>query len=138
MLKRITYINSVIAVCTAIIGLVFIVLENPEEFKSSENWGMAFLFAILFVIFVAGMTQLVGRAVRKAASATWALRLGIVISVIWFLTCAVLIEPLAYDSLYDSYYNLSKFLAIGVIPLVLFLGLVWVVKAIAMPDETNG
>jgi nitrogen fixation/metabolism regulation signal transduction histidine kinase len=137
MLRKITYINSVLATCVAIIGILYIADENTQNFDSYESWFIAALCLGLFVLLVAGITQLVGRAARKSAETVWVFRLAIVLSVFWVLLCAILIEPLAYDSVFESYYNVSEFLAVGIVPPVIFLGLVWVTKAMLLSKETG-
>jgi hypothetical protein len=139
VLKKITYINSALAICATIIGIILTVIENPEASSSSESWVMVSLLAVTFVVLVAGATQLIGRMVRKVAETRWVFRLGVVVSAIWFLLCVILIEPLAYDSTFGGgYYNIPVFLASGVVPLVVFWGLVWVAKAMFISGQGGG
>jgi len=125
MLKKLTYINSILAACIGALWLLFVYLNNPETFTGAKDVGLPLLVVLSFVGIVGATTQLIGRAV---VGELWALRLAAVLSVLWFLLCAILVKPFEYSSLRERYNNISEFLGVGLTPLVIVWGIIWVLK----------
>ncbi len=134
MLKKITYINMLVAGCTGTALLLFLYLQYPREFVESNDLGTGLFIGTAFVGIVGFTTQLIGRTI---IGQLWAFRLMVVLSILWFLFCVVAIEPLQYDSLYHfGYYNISTFVLVCLTPLAVIWGLVWVLKAVAKDRAT--
>jgi hypothetical protein len=63
-------------------------------------------------------------------------RISVVISLIWIIGSLIGIEPWYRRGGRGSYGNIDDFLLIGVLPVVIFWGLIWIVKGFKKSGKT--
>jgi len=95
------------------IGSVFVGPPPPED------WGIISIITAGIAIGSFVLSYLGGHIIRENKGA---LRLGVLISVLWVVGSFVALEP------YNRYMNWTEFLWIGIIPVISYLGILWVIS----------
>jgi len=92
------------------------VIENSLP---PEEWGFLSIITAGIAIVSFALSYLGGHIIRGNKGA---LRLGVLISVLWVIINFVRLDP------YNKSWNLDNFLWLGFIPVISYLGILWVIS----------
>ncbi len=86
---------------------------------SSEQWGNISIITAGVAIGSFALSYLGGHIIRGNKGA---IRLGVLISVLWVVGSFVALEP------YNRYRHWEEFFGIGIIPVISYFGILWVIS----------
>ena len=112
----------------SIFVFAFLIIADKLQSRSILEASKLIVFTLIAIsIVLAGIyfSKLVFKSIRGI---TWATRLLVVLSVLYILGCAISIEPW-YKPYYDYDY-LDDFILVGLVPIVILWGIVWVGSAV--------
>ncbi|HKJ76714.1 MAG TPA: hypothetical protein VKA64_05880 [Gammaproteobacteria bacterium] len=122
-------LSRITAALTAIVGLIGaipILGAINQGVRFSVFWPLL-VWTLVAMAFCASCVQLVGRTIRAEPFAT---RLLVVLSGIWTLVMAVVIDPFDSPRYLRGENNIADFVAVGLLPVAIIWGLVWVLRGI--------
>ena len=88
-----------------------------------EKWEIILIKTLSIALISFFLSYLGGHIVKRNIGAV---RLGIFISVLWILFSFISIEP--YKHTYYKSQNWTEFFLIGIIPVILYWGIIWVIS----------
>jgi hypothetical protein len=88
----------------------------------SEEWGLISAITAGIAIASFALSYLGGHIIRRNSGA---IRLGVLISVLWVVVSFVVLEP--YIRSWRGH-SLAEFVGIGIIPVILYWGILWVIS----------
>lgn len=111
-------ISSWICGTCLIVWIIFIgIIRAIDPPPSSDDWGIISIITAGVAIGSFVLSYLGGHIIRGNKGA---IRLGILISVLWVAGSFVAVAPC-------DMYDWSEFFGIGIIPVILYLGILWVI-----------
>ena len=102
-----------------IVWIVFFgIICAIEGFPPSEGWGIIYIITAIVAIGSFALSYLGGHILKGDKGA---IRLGVLISVLWVVGSFVALDPCRYV-------NWAQFFGIGIIPVISYLGILWVIS----------
>jgi len=115
-------ISSWICGTCSIVWIIFVGTIRVIEFPpSSEQWGFISITTVGVTIGSFALSYLGGHIIRGNKGA---IRLGVLISILWVAVSFVALEP--YNRYRHRYW--TDFFGIGIIPVISYLGILWVIS----------
>ena len=115
-------ISSWICGTCLIVWIIFVgIMSAIESQSSSEKWGFISIIAGTFEVAIGSfaLSYLGGHIIRGNKGA---IRLGVLISVLWVVGSFVAFKP------YSSHWYWTEFFGIGIIPVISYLGILLVIS----------
>lgn len=109
---------------TCLMGwIIFVgVMSAIESPPSSKDWGIIYAITAGIAIASFALSYLGGHIIRGNRGA---IRLGLLISVLWVVGSFVALEPYSRSYLGQKW---TEFFGIGFIPLISYWGIIWVIS----------
>ena len=114
---------------TCLIGWIIFVMSAIESPPSPEVWGIISAITAGIAIGSFALSYLGGHIIIGNKGA---IRLGVFISVSWVVGSFVALEP------YSKYWRWTKFFGIGIIPVISYLGILWVISGFLPKRNREG
>ena len=124
MIKISAWICGVCVIAWIIIAVFVIYPIEPT--LSSKDWPIAFIIGFILGIVSFGLSYLGGNAIKGNK---WAIRLIILISVLWIVGWFVGLEP--------YYGNWDDYLVISLTPIIFYLGILWVIARFSRKGDSE-
>ena len=116
MIKISSWICGICLIAWIIFVGIIWAIESPPP---PEEWGFFYIITAGGTIGTFILSYLGGHIVRGNKGA---IRLGVLISVLWVVGSFVALEP------YRRYGSWTEFFGIGIIPVISYLGILWVIS----------
>ena len=111
-------ISSWICGTCLIVWSIFLGIDYTKSPPSSEDWVAIFISTAVVVIGSFSLSFLGGHIIKGNKGA---IRLGVLISVLWVIAFFVVLEP-------PRHVSWTEFLGIGIIPVISYSGILWVIS----------
>ena len=111
-------LTLIVAFLASLAGAFFVYTEYQSN--NEKIIGLA-IFVLVGVVTVSLLTYVIGLSI---IGKVWAHRLIVVLSIIWLLASANKTEP------YDEYGDITHFMQLGIMPLVVLWGFIWIAKGL--------
>lgn len=98
------------------LGTIFITVGAPKS-----DWRIIPFVTVVIAIVSFALSYLGGYIIRGNKGA---FRLGVLFSVLWVVVSFVILEPYHYN----RYYYWTEFIWIGIIPVISYLGILWIIS----------
>ena len=116
MIKISSWISGICLIAWIIFVGIMWAIESPPP---PEDWGIISIITAGAAIGLFALSYLGGHIIRGNKGA---IRLGVLISVLWVVGSFIALEP------YNRYRSWTEFFGIGIIPVISYSGILWVIS----------
>lgn len=118
----------------ALIAIIFIFISVIEDESGMYIWPIRLGALIVCTLLFSAIGLVLGKAITGNLLVTRSL---VALATLWVLATAIIIEPYEYNSLFQNYPNISRFLAIGVFPVAIFWAIIWIARGVYEAKHTD-